>query len=381
QYADYALWQREWLQGEVLDEQLRYWEEKLARVALVELPTDRPRAFRAEGGRAAQVRVEFDEELTRSVKQESRKQALTVYMLLMGVVGVLLTRYSRSQEVVIGSPIANRMMAEVEGLIGFFVNTLALRVTVEELLRRVREEVLGAYAHQDVPYEKVVERVQVERAGEAGGLFQVMVAMQNAPRGEMRMEGLEIETESVGNERAKFELTLGLGEEGGRLVGGVEYNEELWDEESVKRMLQHLEQLLRGVVAGGGQRVRELEMMSAAERRQVLEEWNETAVAYPRERSVAELFEEVVASHAQSIAVDYEGEQLIYEQLNRRANQLAHYLKSKGVGPEVAVGIMLDRSLELIVGLVAILKAGGAYVPLDPQYPQQRLTFMLADSG
>src|SRR5678815_3949246 len=189
QYADYALWQREWLQGEVLAEQLRYWEEKLAGApTMLELPTDRSRtALRAGGGRAAQVRVEFDEELTRSVKQESRKQALTVYMLLMGVVGVLLTRYGRSQEVVIGSPIANRMMAEVEGLIGFFVNTLALRVrvdeeeTVEELLRRVREEVLGAYAHQDVPYEKVVERVQVERAGEAGGLFEVMVAMQNAP--------------------------------------------------------------------------------------------------------------------------------------------------------------------------------------------------------
>src|SRR6185369_15687659 len=192
QYADYAVWQREWLQGEVLEEQLQYWKEKLAGApALIELPTDRARgAMRAGGGRAGQLRVEFDEELTRSVKQESRKQALTVYMLLMGVVGVLLTRYSRSQEVVIGSPIANRMMAEVEGLIGFFVNTLALRVrveeeeTVEELLRRVREEVLGAYAHQKVPYEKVVERVQVERGGEAGGLFQVMVAMQNAPRSE-----------------------------------------------------------------------------------------------------------------------------------------------------------------------------------------------------
>src|SRR6185295_3692168 len=180
----------------------------------VELPSDRGRgAFRAGGGRAGQVRMEFDEELSRSVKQESRKQALTVYMLLMGAVGVLLTRYSRSPEVVIGSPIANRMVAEVEGLIGFFVNTLAIRLkvdeeeTVEELLKRVREEVLGAYAHQDVPYEKVVERVQVERAGEAGGLFQVMVAMQNALRSEIRLEGLEIEAESVGNERAKFELT------------------------------------------------------------------------------------------------------------------------------------------------------------------------------
>src|SRR6185369_12954442 len=252
--------------------------------------------------------------------------------------------------------------------------------TVEELLRRVREEVLGAYAHQDVPYEKVVERVQVERGGEAGQLFQVMVAMQNAPRGEIRLEGLEIETESVGNERAKFELTIGLGEVGGRLVGGVEYNEELWDEASVRRMMRHLEELLQGVVEGSGKRVRELDLMSAAERRQVLEEWNETAVAYPADKTISELFEEIAVSHAQSIAVEYEGEQLSYEQLNRRANQLAHYLRSRGVGPEVAVGIMLDRSLELIVGLVAILKAGGAYVPLDPQYPQQRLTFMLADS-
>src|SRR6185369_11931525 len=156
---------------------------------------------------------------------------------------------------------------------------------------------------------------------------------------------------------------------------------ELWDEESVRRMMRHLEELLRGVVAGSGQRVRELALMSAAERRQVLEQWNETAVAYPRERSVAELFEEIAVSHAQSIAVAYEGEQLSYEELNRRANQLAHYLRTKGVGPEVAVGIMLDRSLELIVGLLAILKAGGAYVPLDPQYPQQRLSFMMADSG
>jgi non-ribosomal peptide synthetase component F len=271
QYADYALWQREWLQGEVLDEQLRYWEEKLAGAAIVELPTDRPRAFRAGGGRAAQLRVEFDEELTRSVKQESRKQALTVYMLLMGVVGVLLTRYSRSHEVVIGSPIANRTMAEVEGLIGFFVNTLALRVrveeeeTVEELLQRVREEVLGAYAHQDVPYEKVVERVQVERAGEAGELFQVMLAVQNAPTYVLNLPDLTLTRQETYSGKAKFDLLFLFYEDGPQIKGSVTYNSDLFEDDTINLMVGRFMNLLRSAVGNMQQPVSSLSMLGAEE--------------------------------------------------------------------------------------------------------------------
>jgi non-ribosomal peptide synthetase component F len=273
QYADYALWQREWLQGEVLEEQLRYWEEKLAGApALIDLPTDRARAAsRAGGGRAGQVRVEFDEELTRSIKQESRKQALTLYMLLMGAVGVLLTRYSRNQEVVLGSPIANRLVAEVEGLIGFFVNTLALRVrveeeeTVEELLKRVREEVLGAYAHQDVPYEKVVERVQVERAGEAGGLFQVMLAVQNAPTYVLDLHDLTLTSEETYNRKAKFDLLLLFYEEGSQIKGSVTYNSDLFDDDTINLMVGRFMNLLKSAVSNMQQPVSSLSMLGEEE--------------------------------------------------------------------------------------------------------------------
>jgi acyl carrier protein len=273
QYADYALWQREWLQGEVLEEQLRYWEEKLAGApALIDLPTDRARAAsRAGGGRAGQVRVEFDEELTRSIKQESRKQALTLYMLLMGAVGVLLTRYSRNQEVVLGSPIANRLVAEVEGLIGFFVNTLALRVrveeeeTVEELLKRVREEVLGAYAHQDVPYEKVVERVQVERAGEAGGLFQVMLAVQNAPTYVLDLHDLTLTSEETYNRKAKFDLLFLFYEEGSQIKGSVTYNSDLFDDDTINLMVGRFMNLLKSAVSNMQQPVSSLSMLGEEE--------------------------------------------------------------------------------------------------------------------
>src|SRR5215208_6750350 len=309
-----------------------------------------------------------------------RREGATMFMTLLGVYALLLNRYSGQEDIVIGTPIANRRRKELEGLIGFFVNTLVMRVGVRgeesyrELLRRVKEEALGAYEHQDLPFEKLVEELQPERSLSHSPVFQVMFVMQNAPQGEM------ISDQEGEGGAAKYDLTMTMAERCGRLCGVIEYNRGLYDAETIRRMICHYKNLLESVSKDIGEPVSELEMMSEEEREQILVRWNDTRAEYEREKSIQEMFELQVEETPREEAVVYEEERISYEGLNRRANQLARYLRSKGVREEVRVGICVERSIEMVVGVLGVIKAGGAYVPLDPAYPKERLKVMLEDS-
>ena len=386
QYADYAVWQRQWLQGEILEGQLAYWRAQLAGASpVLALPTDRPRPTMQTYHGTCQS-WQLPPPLTAQLKALSRQEGVTLFMTLLAAWQTLLHRYSGQDDISVGSPIAGRTRVDTEPLIGFFVNTLVLRThlggnpTFRELLHRVREVAMGAYAHQDLPFEKLVEELQPERTLSHAPLFQVMFAFQNMPRQSLELPGLKVSPLEVDSGTAKFDLTLFLWEEAGGLRGTLEYNTDLFDEATISRMRGHFQTLLEGIVADPAQRLSDLPLLTEAERQQLLVEWNATQVEYPREGCLHQLFEAQVERTPNAIAAVCGGARLTYRELNQRANQLAHYLRTRGVGPEVLVGICVERSLELMVGLMGILKAGGAYVPLDPTYPKERLAFMLADS-
>ncbi len=387
QYADYALWQREWLTGEVLETQLAYWREQLQGApAVLELPTDHPRPA-VQSFRGAAHRIELSAELTERLRQLSRAEGVTLFMTLLSAFSVLLSRLSGQDDIVVGTPIANRTRVETEGLIGFFVNTLVLRTKVEaeesfrELLRRVREVTLGAYSHQEVPFEKLVEELQPERDLSHSPLFQVLFTLQNAPLSDLKLRDIELSSLQNRNGTAKFDLALELTNSEWGAVGTIEYNRDLFDEETIERFSGHFQTLLDAIVGEPEQRVAELAILTHAERAQLLVEWNQTGTQYPSQSCIHELFEEQVERTPEAVAVVYKDERMTYAELNSRANQLAHYLRSRGVGPEALVGICVERSVEMVVGLLGILKAGGAYVPLDPEYPAPRLSFMLEDAA
>jgi amino acid adenylation domain-containing protein/FkbM family methyltransferase len=386
QYADYAVWQREWLQGEVLAEQLNYWREQLRGVPeVLELPTDRVRPA-VQNYRGAQQRFSLPAEVSHELKRLSRQQGVTLFMTLLAAWQVLLWRYTGQSEIVVGSPIAGRNSRETENLIGFFVNTLVLRTelradeTFTELLRRVRRVTLEAYAHQDVPFEKLVEELQPERNLSHTPLFQVMLVLQNAPTAELDLGELQLSATEEESQTAKFDLTLALKESDGALRGALNYNTELFEPEIIERLLGHFQQLLTQVAGDPESRLSQLRLTTEAEEQQLLVEWNETASAYP-EGSIAQLFEAQVARTPEAVALIFGAEEVSYAELNRRANQLAHYLRQQGVSLEMVVGVMLERSVELVVSLLAILKAGGAYLALDPEYPIERLAFMVEDAA
>ncbi|MEH2337088.1 amino acid adenylation domain-containing protein [Nostoc sp.] len=386
QYADFAIWQREWLQGDVLQTQLSYWQEQLKDApALLSLPTDRPRP-------AVQTFVGSHQEFTLSVEltdklvKLSQEQGCTLFMTLLAAYDTLLYRYTGQEDILVGSPIANRDRLEVEGLIGFFVNTLVMRSDLagnpsfSELLLRVREVALSAYAHQDLPFEMLVEALQPERDLGHTPLFQVMFALQNAPMSQLELNGLSISSFLIESKTAKFNLNLLMQNTADGLVGVWEYNTDLFDASTIERMTGHFVTLLEGIVTNPQQQISQLPLLTAVEERQLLVEWNNTQVNYPIDKCIHQLFEEQVQRTPDAVAVVFEDQQLTYHQLNCRANQLAHYLKSLGVAADVLVGLCVERSLEMIVGLLGILKAGGAYLPLDPEYPQERLSFMLQDA-
>ena len=306
-------------------------------------------------------------------------------MTLLAGFQTLLWRYTAQEDIVVGSPIANRNRAEIEGLIGFFVNTLVLRTNLagnpsfEELLKRVREVALGAYGHQDLPFELLVEQLKVERSLSHAPLFQVMFVLQNAPMSALELPSLTLTPLEGDSHTAKFDLTLQMTETESGLIGNLEYNTDLFEDSSIQRMAVHLQMLLKGIVANPQQRLSELPLLLESEQHQLLREWNNTKVEYPLS-CIHELFEDQVEKTPLSVAVVFEDQQLTYRELNKRANQLAHHLRSLGVKPEVLVGICVERSLDMVIGLLAILKAGGAYVPLDPNYPKERLAYMLEDS-
>jgi amino acid adenylation domain-containing protein len=386
QYADYAVWQRTWLSGEVLERQAAYWREALAGApVLLELPADRKRPARQDfaGG---MVELELDAGLTAALKALSRRYGLTLFMTLLSGWALVLSRLSGQRDVVVGAPIANRTRPEVEGLIGFFVNTLALRVelsgapTVEALLARVKAAALGAQDHQDLPFEQVVELIQPPRSLAHSPLFQVMFAWQNNAVETLELPGLATEGFRVERDVAKFDLTLNLAEQGDRIVGGIEYARALFDRETVARYGDYLRNVLIAMAADPGQPASRVPLLGAAERERLLVEWNRTEAEHPR-CCVHQLFEAQAARTPDAVALVFEDRSLSYGELEARSNRLAHHLRALGVGPDVVVGLCVERSLEMVVGLLGVLKAGGAYLPLDPAYPRERLAFMLQDAG
>ncbi|HJX28761.1 MAG TPA: amino acid adenylation domain-containing protein [Thermoanaerobaculia bacterium] len=386
QYADFAAWQRRWLSGAVLEAELDYWRERLGGAPVLDLPTDRPRpAVQTFAG--ATLSFEIGKELSSRLQAFSQIRGATLFMTLLSAFQTLLGRYAGLSEVSVGTPISGRNRLQTEELIGCFINTLVLRTDLSDnprfvdLVKRVRDLSLEAYAHQDLPFERVVQDLLPERDPARSPLFQVMFAWENAPMGRIELPGLRLEPVLAATVTAKFDLTLSMAEAGGRLVGFLEHNRDLFDGSTTARMIGHLETLLAAVVDRPETQLSALPLLTACERQQMLAEWNDTRAPHPLERPLHELFELQAAGTPELPAVLFAGEALSYRELGRRSNQLAHRLRRLGVGPEARVAICLERGLELAVALLGVLKAGGAYVPLDPDYPQERLAFMLADSG
>ncbi len=386
QYADFALWQRQWLQGEILKQQLGYWTQQLAGIpTLLNLPTDRPRPP-VQTFRGSTQRFKLNRDLTQQLKHLSQQSGTTLFMTLLAAFALLLSRYSRQNDIVIGSPIANRNRQEIEPLIGLFINTLVLRVDLEnnptfsELLERVQQMSLDAYAHQDLPFEQLVEALQPQRSLSHHPLFQVMFVLHNAPTPTLELPELTLTPLERERTVAKFDLTLSMSETDTGLIGIWEYNSDLFEADTIARLVGHFPRLLTAIVAHPQQTVGQFPLLSEAERHQLLVEWNQTQAEYPQDKCIHHLFEEQVERTPDAVAVVFEGQELTYRELNSRANQLAHYLQTLGVKPEVLVGIYIERSVDMVVGLFGILKAGGAYVPLDPTYPPERIASMLDDS-
>jgi amino acid adenylation domain-containing protein len=391
QYADFAVWQREWLQGEVLEGQLAYWRERLAgHPPVLELPADRPRPA-VQTFRGAVEPLLLEAEASGRLADLSRRRGAPLFMTALSGFLALLHRYTGQTDLLVGTPTAGRNRVELEGLIGFFVNTLVLRTdasgdpTFEELLGRVREVSLGAYAHGDLPFERLVEELAPQRDLSHSPLFQVLFVLQTESVTALpRIAGLEIEGLELSLEAAKFDLTVALEEGPEGLAGALEYNLDLFDATTARRMAGHLRNLLAGAAAHPGGRLSELPLLSAAERDELLVEWNDTA----RERRWSPLVHELFSAQARKspeavavvMATATGDRRLTYGEIEARSNRLAHHLRSLGVGPEVRVGICAERTPERVVGIVAVLKAGGAYVSLDPSYPRERLAYLLEDA-
>ncbi|MCP4660599.1 MAG: AMP-binding protein, partial [bacterium] len=397
QYADFAVWQRQWLRrirpsGEVLEKELEYWIGQLSGVPQrLELPADRPRpavqSFRGTTRPAA-----FPAELSDSLAALSRRQGVTLFMTLLAGFQALLGRHTGQDDISVGTPIAGRNRREIEELIGFFVNTLVMRTDLSggpadpepsfrQLLARVRQVALDAYAHQDVPFERLVEALQPQRDLSTSPLFQVLFALQNAPQETLELPGLTLSPVPAEGATAKFELTLSLGQSPAGIAGGLEYNVDLFDATTMDRLLAHFERLLEGAVNDPERRLSELPWLSPGEEHQLLVDWDETGGAAVAARSIHGLFEAQAARIPEAVAVVAGNGRLSYGELDRRADQLASSLRRLGVRPESRVGICLERSAELVVAVLGVLKAGGAYVPLDPTYPAERLAFLLEDAG
>ncbi|MBW4681719.1 MAG: amino acid adenylation domain-containing protein [Microcoleus vaginatus WJT46-NPBG5] len=404
QYADFAEWQREWLQGEVLETQLAYWRQELAGIEVLNLPVDRPRPA-TQTYRGSTQYLEIPKELSEALEKLSQHEEITLFMTLLAAFQTLIYRHTYQEDIAIGSPIANRNRSEIEGLIGFFINTLVLRTdlsgnpTFRELLARVREVTLGAYAHQDLPFEKLVEELQPERNLSRHPLFQAVFALQNAPMEGLQLPGLEVSSVNIETQTTRFDLELHLwkassdfrsiyGEQWQNsegLRGIVVYNTDLFDHATINRMLEHFNILLKSIVANPDQRIGDLSILSKVEQHQLLIEFNSNFLATENliaktNGSIHQLFEEQVEQNPDKIALIFEEEKLTYGELNIRSNKLAHYLQKLGVGSEVITGICLKPSADLIVAMLGILKAGGAYLPLNPSYPRERLSFMLEDA-
>jgi amino acid adenylation domain-containing protein len=384
QYADFARWQREWLAGARLEEKLKYWKEQLAEAPVLALPTDksRPSLQTFEGARCSLV---LPESLSAALKELSRQSGATLFMTMLAGFHALLHRYAQQARILTGIPAANRT-AETEPLIGLFINTLVLSSDFADdpsfvtLLERLRRYALVAYTHQDLPFELLIDELQIQRDLSYNPLFQVMFSWLDAGWSELKLAGLEVNAVAVEDHTSHFDLTLRVGETGGQLRCVMQYNTALYEEATVRRMLDHYEELLRSVVREPQQRVSRLSLLSEEELKQ-LREWNETATPYEAEATLPRLFEQQVARAAAAVAVVTGGREVTYGELNERANRVARYLRNLGVGADSRVGLLVDRGLEMVVGLLGIVKTGAAYVPLDPGYPRARLEYMIADAA
>ncbi|HEU0077912.1 MAG TPA: amino acid adenylation domain-containing protein, partial [Longimicrobiaceae bacterium] len=386
-YADYAAWQREQLAGAGMERDLAFWREELEGApAVLEMPTDRPRPP-VQSFRGARHPISLPAGLVERLRTLARGEEATLFMVLLAGWQLLLARWSGQDDLVVGSPVANRHRAETEGLVGFFVNTLVFRGRLEgdpsfrELLRRARRGTLGAYAHQDLPLEAILDALHVARDPARNPLFQAALVLQNAPAHRLEMRGVELEFVEQEGGTAKFDLTLEAFESADGVVGSIEYATDLFDAETARRMAEHFRALLEGIAADPDAPVRALPLMRAPERREILESWSRSGDPEPRRLCLHRLFEAQADRVPHAVAVEMGDRALTYAELERRANRLARALRARGVGPDARVGLCVERSPEMVVAMLAVLKAGGAYVPLDPAYPAERLDFLLRDSG
>ncbi|MGD1807091.1 non-ribosomal peptide synthetase [Dapis sp. BLCC M126] len=405
QYADFTIYQNNYLQGEELEKLLNYWQQQLKNLSVLALPTDKIRPT-TETYKGATKTLLLPKELCNAIKTLGKQQGVTLFMTLLAAFKTLLYRYTQQKDIAVGTPIAGRNLAQTESLIGFFVNNLVLRTNLEgnpsflEFLSQVRQVALGAYAHQDMPFEKLVDILKPERDLGRSPLFQVMFILQNTPLSKIKFSGVKLETIPIEKNVSKYDLTLAMEEISDDesltldlerntglldrnkwgMIAAFEYNTDLFDAETIDRMAEHFQTLLSGIVANPNRPISELPLLTEAEHHKLLVEWNNTAIEYPKDKCIHQLFEEQVEKSPDAVAVEFEGEKLTYQQLNQKANKLAHYLQTLGVGVDVKVGICVERSLETVVGLLGILKAGAAYIPIDPNYPKERIELVLSDS-
>ena len=386
QYADLAHYERQKLQGEEIEAQITYWKRQLADLPeLLNLPSDRPRPPVQTHNGATQP-FELSDGLSEAIRNLSHREGVTIFMTLLAALQTLLHRYTQQSDIFIGTAVSNRNRIEAEGLIGSFSNNLVLRTdfsgnpTFRELLARVREVAVGAYSNQDVPIDKLVQELTLTRDLSRNALFQVLFILHGAGEKELNLEGLKVCKLPVDKETSRFDFNIDMVDQEGKLWGLVEYNTDLFDKARIARMIGHFQTLLRGIVNAPEQLVSELPLLSDAESRQLLRDWNETKSNYPSDKTLHGLFEDQVRKTPSAIAVEFEGQELTYAELNSRANQLAHRLQALGVGPEVITGICMEPSLDMIIGIIGILKAGGSYLPLNPGHPKRRLTLLIEDA-
>jgi amino acid adenylation domain-containing protein len=386
QYADYAIWQRNYMKGDVLENKLNYWKKKLEDVAPLQLPLDYSRPA-VQSSHGATQSFSLNKELSARLQALSQQQEATMYMTLLTAFKVLLYRYSGQEDICVGTPVAGRNQQELEELIGFFVNTLVLRsqargnMTFVELLDEVKTTTLEAYAHQEVPFEKVVDAVVKTRDRSRNPIFQVIFSFQNTPEiPELRLGNLHLSVEAADHTTSKFDIAYMISETSTGLQGIVEYNTDLYKAETIERMINHYSNLLEAIATSPDNKISRLDMLSAAEEHMLLIDFNDTAAVYPKEKSIVDLFQEQVIKSPEAIALVFKDQELSYKDLNNLSNQLAHYLQEKGVKAETLVPICIERSLEMIIGILGIMKAGAAYVPIDPDYPADRIRYMLEDT-
>ncbi|MGK7942437.1 MAG: amino acid adenylation domain-containing protein [Crocosphaera sp.] len=386
QYADFAEWQRQWFTGEVLETQLSYWKQQLTNApSMIDLPVDRPRPA-MQSFRGSHQSVILNPSLVSSLNELSLHQGVTLFITLLTALKILLFKWTEQKDLIVGTVIAGRNQADLEPLIGCFMNFLALRSqlseteSVEELLKKVKLTVLDAYSHQDCPFEKVVEAINPNRETSHNPIYNVALLLQNYPSKPFFSDNLDVNPLFFDSETAFLDLRFVAYESSEKIVIDCEYNTDIFEPETINRMLGHFQTLLERIVTNPQEKIADLSLLSEAQRHQLLVEWNETQRDYPQDKCLHQLIEEQVKKTPEAVAVIFDAQQLTYRELNARANQLAQYLQSLKVAPDQLVGIAVERSLLMIIGLLGILKAGGAYVPIDPTYPKQRLDFMLLDS-